>query len=323
MKRSLFWLLDQYAQTGESVAQVHQTALDHATLADDLGFTSLWLAEHHFETLGTAPNPAVLLAAMAQRTETIRLGPAIAVLPVHNPILLAEDYALVDALSGGRLNMGVGSGSQQSEFVPFGLDFESRKEVSAKNLSILRERWRAASRGDVGSTSLNVAPVQSPTPPIYVATTTEQTAYQVGLAGDSLLTLVSPAADGLDGVAACVRAHGRGLEEVGVPDGVAEAVVMVLAHVAETNAEAEATAAPALARLLLSMAGVELSDAGAFYEQMRQNGVGLFGTLAEVGQQLDRFADIGVRHLAFMSRFGGMPRAAAERSLRLLAPGAA
>ncbi len=61
MKHSLFWLLDQYPETGESVAALHETALEHAAEADRLGFTSLWLAEHHFLTLGTVPNPAVLL----------------------------------------------------------------------------------------------------------------------------------------------------------------------------------------------------------------------------------------------------------------------
>ncbi|MCP3920716.1 MAG: LLM class flavin-dependent oxidoreductase [bacterium] len=65
MRRSLFWLLYQYPETGECVASVHETALEHAAEADRLGFTSLWLAEHHFVNLGTAPNPAVLLAAIA------------------------------------------------------------------------------------------------------------------------------------------------------------------------------------------------------------------------------------------------------------------
>ena len=322
MKHSLFWLLDQYPQTGESVAAVHELALEQAIEADRLGFTSLWLAEHHFVTLGTAPNPAVLLAAMAQRTDRIRLGPATAVLPLRNPIHVAEDYALVDALSGGRLNFGVGSGSRPTEYAPFGIDFDDRGELYTKNLASIRDRWQAAASGEVGPHSLNVAPVQSPAPPVYVATMNEDTAYRIGLAGDSMLTLVPPTAEGLAGLVARVGVHARGLEQAGQVDERAESVVMAFAHVAETEAEVRAAVVPALARLMFALTGGELSDPDALYEQMRRRDVGLFGTPTEVGHQLQRLADVGVGHVAFVSRFGGMPREAAARSLRLLAPDA-
>lgn len=320
MQHSLFWLLDHYPETGESLASLHEAALEEAAEADRLGFTSLWLSEHHFQTLSTVPNPAVLLAAMAQRTQTIRLGPATAVLPLRSPIQVAEDYALVDVLSGGRLNMGVGSGSQSTEFAPFGIDFELRKELYSENLASIRKRWEAAVRGEIGPNSLNVAPIQSPAPPVYVATMDEDTAYQIGLAGDSMLTLIPPPSDGLDKIAARVHAHAKGLKEAGQAEGRAESIVMVFAHVAETEAEVRATVVPALSRLMLAMAGAELPDANAFYEQMRQNDAGLFGTPTEVGQQLQRLADLGVGHVAFVSRFGGMPREATVRSLQMLAP---
>lgn len=320
MKRSLFWLLDQYPETGESVASVHEAALAHAVEADRLGFESLWLAEHHFRTLGTAPNPAVLLGAIARLTRRIRLGPAIAVLPLRDPIQVAEDYALVDVLSRGRLNMGVGSGSQRTEYAPFGIDFEARREVFAENLATIRERWQAAGIGEIGPASLNVAPIQSPVPPIYVATLSIESAYQIGLAGDSMLTLVPPPSDGLDDVAARVHAHARGLRESGRAEQTAESVVMIFAHVAETEAEVRSTVTPALVRLLRAMGGVELPDAEAFYRQMRGNDAGLFGTPSEVARQLQRLADLGIDHVAFISRFGGMSGEAAMQSLRRLAP---
>lgn len=183
MRRSVFWLLDQYPETGEPLEVVHETALEHARLADRLGFRGLWLAEHHFQSLGTAPNPAVMLAAIARCTENLRLGPAVAVLPLRNPILVAEDYALVDVLSGGRLDMGVGTGSQPLEFEGLGLDFEERRDAFEANLAELRNRWTIAASGERGRSALNVAPVQSPSPPIYVATMHESGAHRAGLRG--------------------------------------------------------------------------------------------------------------------------------------------
>lgn len=142
------------------------------------------------------------MSAIAQHTERIRLGSAVSVLPVRNPIQVAEDYALVDILSGGRLNMGVGTGSQPTEFAGLGADFEGRRAAFAENLQVLKRRWAAASSGERGVHSLNVAPLQAPTPPVYVTSNREEGAREIGLQGHSLLTLVSPALEDLSDVQA-------------------------------------------------------------------------------------------------------------------------
>jgi alkanesulfonate monooxygenase SsuD/methylene tetrahydromethanopterin reductase-like flavin-dependent oxidoreductase (luciferase family) len=322
VRRSLFWLLDRYRETGESLASLQATALEHARLADRLGFTGLWLAEHHFQTLGTVPNPAVLLAAIAQCTDSLRLGPAVAVLPLRDPILVAEDYALVDVLSGGRLDMGVGTGSRPDEFDGMGVDFERRREVFDEHLAALRKRWSAAAAGEGGHAGLDVAPLQSPTPPIYVATMHEEGAHAIGLAGDSMLTLVSPMTLELGEIAARIEAHSRGLTEGGHSEGSASAIVFAFAHVAASDDEARGVAAPALGRFIQATVGVAPEHPDDLYERMRERDTGLFGTADHVSTQIDRYAEIGVEHLAFVSRFGGMNAAAAEQSLRWLAPGA-
>lgn len=319
MRRSVFTLLDHHPQTGETLASVHATALEQARLADRLGFHSLWVAEHHLYTLGTAPNPAVLLAAIAQCTTRIRLGPAVAVLPLHDPVLLAEDYALLDMLSGGRLNMGVGTGSRPMEFTGLGVCFEDRRALFDARLAELRERWTAAAAGRRGPDSLNVAPVQSPLPPIYVATMHEEGAHAIGLAGDSMLTLVSPATADLDEVAGRLAAHARGLEERGHGGGGAEAVTAVFAHAARSEGEARDTGAPALGLLLGALAGAEPPDPTAIYDAMRERGTGLFGSHERVAELMQRYEALGASHLALVTRFGAMEPAAAERSLRSLA----
>lgn len=320
MRRSLFWLLDHYPETGESLTSLHATALEQARLADRLGFTGLWLAEHHFQTLGTAANPAVVLAAVAQCTETLRLGPAVCVLPLRDPILVAEDYALLDVLSAGRLDMGVGTGSQPLEFAGLERDFEGRREVFDAHLAVLCARWRAAAAGERGPGALNVAPIQSPAPPIYVAAMHEESAHAAGLAGHALLTLVSPMTVELGEVASRLEAHARGLAEGGHPEGSAEPIVVAFAHVAASDDEARAVAAPALGRFLQAMIGVAPEDPTDLYQRMRERDTGLFGSAEHVARQLEHYARIGVGHLAFVSRFGGMEASLAEQSLRQLAP---
>ena len=320
MKRSLFWLLDHYPETGETIASMHRAAVGEAAEADRLGYTSLWLSEHHFRSLSTIPNPAILLASIAQRTRRIRLGSATAVLPLHNPIHLAEDYAMVDVLSGGRLNLGVGSGSQPMEYAPFGVDFASRRQLFEDNLQAIRSRWHAAASGDVGPGSLNVAPIQSPAPPVYVATMSEDSAYQIGLSGDSLLTLAPPSPEGrLDDVAIRVRAHARGLEAAGLTGGTAESVVMMFAYVATTEAQVEETAIPALGRLMSAL-GNGRSNAIDSFEQIRRRRLGIFGTPGEASRQFLHLAEVGIEHVALVSRFGGMSKEEALRNLQLLAP---
>lgn len=317
MRHSLFWLLEHDPDTGESIREVHETAIAQAVEADRLGYEALWLAEHHFVPMSTVPNPAVLLAAIAARTTRLRLGPATCVLPLHDPIQVAEDYALLDELSNGRLNLGVGSGARADEFAPFGVDFEDRRALYERSLEDLRRRWSNAAHGELGPHSINVRPVQGPQPPLYIATMDEARAESVGRDGDSLMTLLSPSSSDPDGAIACVQAHARGARNA---NRKLDAVLMLFAHAAESEDAARETVVPALDRLLRSMTGSDEHDPTALYDSMRQNDVGLFGTPQEVSAQLERLAARGVDHVALITRFGGMSREASTRSLRLLAP---
>ena len=114
--------------------------LEQAELAEELGYDSIWLAEHH-SAYGIMGNPAVTLAAIAQRTSRIRLGTAIAVLPFQNPLRIAEDYAMVDVLSNGRLDFGAGRGSQWLEYQLMRADRDHSKEVFWEALDIILALW--------------------------------------------------------------------------------------------------------------------------------------------------------------------------------------
>lgn len=107
--------------------------------AEGMGFTTVWGAEHHFSEYGFLASNAATLAAVAEKTKTIRLGTAIVVLPLNNPIRVAEEYAFLDHLSGGRLEFGVGRGYQPTEFNALAWTRPCRAACSAN-------RWRSSCR---------------------------------------------------------------------------------------------------------------------------------------------------------------------------------
>src|SRR5690242_4670227 len=97
--------------------------IDQVMLADGLGFGTAWFTEHHFSYLGgMLPNPPLFMAALAQRTQRIRLGTAVILLPFHNPVRVVEDVAMLDVLSGGRIDLGVGRGMDVQYHPIFGVD---------------------------------------------------------------------------------------------------------------------------------------------------------------------------------------------------------
>jgi alkanesulfonate monooxygenase SsuD/methylene tetrahydromethanopterin reductase-like flavin-dependent oxidoreductase (luciferase family) len=102
--------------TAEPAADIYARGLEMARAADDLGYSHLWLAEHHFTNYAYTPRPLVLLAHIAAITSRIRLGPAIVPVPMHHPLIVAEELAMIDVLSGGRLEVGLGKGYQQYQY---------------------------------------------------------------------------------------------------------------------------------------------------------------------------------------------------------------
>lgn len=130
----------------DSSVVVLQQNIELAVLAEELGFDSFWVAQHHFGTQQAhCPSPLVLLSAIAQHTSRIRLGTAVVVGSTEHPLRLAEDAAMVDALSGGRLELGLGAGSDEATARRFGVDHARRHELFRGNLDILCDALTADS----------------------------------------------------------------------------------------------------------------------------------------------------------------------------------
>ncbi|RQS71223.1 LLM class flavin-dependent oxidoreductase [Burkholderia sp. Bp8963] len=127
--------------------------------AEALGFDSAWVAQHHFgRETGRLASPLVLLAAAARRTRRIALGTGVIVLPLESPLRVAEDAAVLDALSGGRLQLGVGAGFEPDVFRAFGRDFDARAALQADGLATLRRALDGAPLGAAGLTLQPPAP---------------------------------------------------------------------------------------------------------------------------------------------------------------------
>jgi alkanesulfonate monooxygenase SsuD/methylene tetrahydromethanopterin reductase-like flavin-dependent oxidoreductase (luciferase family) len=194
MRFGLFSVADHYpTELPRSTAELYGELLEQAEAADELGFDSFWLAEHHFHEYGAVPRPPIWMAAAAQRTRRIRLGSGVVVLPFDNPMRVAEDYAMVDVLSGGRLNLGVGSGYLRHELEGFGVSADDKRARFDEALEILLRAWTGEPVSftdvhyQVNGVRINVRPLQEPRPPVWVATLRADGGARVGARGDGAL----------------------------------------------------------------------------------------------------------------------------------------
>ncbi len=124
------------------VREIYRQALH----AEKIGLNSAWIGEHHFNLLGVNPCPNILLAKLAGATTRIRLAPAVVLLPVHHPLHVAEEWATLDMLSGGRVDFAAGRGYDRLEYAPFGADFQNSAELFAEGMEILWRAWTETGR---------------------------------------------------------------------------------------------------------------------------------------------------------------------------------
>ncbi len=142
MKFGYFTLSDnRYPNNTRSPEQFLVEIRDQAVLAEKLGLNSAWIGEHHFNRRGCVSVPAVVLANIAAATTRLRLGPAVVVLPIHHPIHVAEEWATLDQLSGGRVDFAAGRGYDSHEFTPFNADFQSSAEQFSEGIELLMRCW--------------------------------------------------------------------------------------------------------------------------------------------------------------------------------------
>jgi alkanesulfonate monooxygenase SsuD/methylene tetrahydromethanopterin reductase-like flavin-dependent oxidoreductase (luciferase family) len=137
---------NHYSNNSRTANQFVEDITDEALYAETLGMHSAWIGEHHFNSLGVLSCPDLVLAYIAARTRRIRLAPAVTVLPLHHPIRVAEQWASLDLLSGGRVDFAVGRGYDRREYAPFHVSFEDNQSIFEEGLEVVRRLWASEER---------------------------------------------------------------------------------------------------------------------------------------------------------------------------------
>jgi probable F420-dependent oxidoreductase len=206
--------------------------------AEAAGFDSIWLGEHHNNPV-LYPAPLIGLAAVASRTRSIGLGTGVLLLPLYHPVMVAEEGAMVDVISGGRLILGVGAGYAPEEFAAFGCSLKERGSRLEESASLLHRLWteeNVTHRGkhyQVDHATIMPRPVQRPRPPIWFGAWAEPAIRRAARLGDAWF--VGPSAN-LNEIAPCVRLYEKACREIGKGGG--EVALFRYVFVASSTKEA-------------------------------------------------------------------------------------
>jgi alkanesulfonate monooxygenase SsuD/methylene tetrahydromethanopterin reductase-like flavin-dependent oxidoreductase (luciferase family) len=322
-------LTTYYPALDPSYDVYYRQVLEQVELAEELGWECFMFNEHHFLGYGgLAANPAVLLAAAASRTTRIRLGPCIAILPLRHPLFSAEDYAMVDAISGGRLEFGVGSGNTELDYRVFGIKRENDRQLLQEALEVILKAWGSERTRHQGrfwqfeELTLYPRPIQQPHPPIWVAGTSAEGLAWAGRNGYHIMTVGHPHPP--EKVRQGVEAWKQGLVESGFNPEQKFCQFHVRTHVNESVARAEAIAMPAIRRYdeisRIGRRSVAAAQGDYDWEGMLATGRNNYGT----PDQVIRGIHNAMQHYYFNTltttfNFGGIPHGEIVKSMRLFA----
>jgi alkanesulfonate monooxygenase SsuD/methylene tetrahydromethanopterin reductase-like flavin-dependent oxidoreductase (luciferase family) len=339
MKFGLFYLFSDFGNITQQ--RLFDEVLEEIEHGEELGFESVWLPEHHFAVYGMLGNPLLLAAAVAQRTQNMKIATAVVVLPFQHPLRVAEDVAMVDALSGGRLLFGVGRGYQPPEFHGFGVSQDKSSEMFVESLEIIKRALsgeKFAYDGDFWKIEEPIEifpkPLQTPHPPLYMASVSRRSLDVAARFNMSLLR--APQFSNLEAVAEAFDEYAGLLHEYGFDPAALDQPVSLRVHVTPTDEEAKAETEHALwfYRLLGTLVpgapGRETVPKG--YEKYPLNPDVLarltledvwergtaFGSPERVIEIMKMYMDkLGARHFIVQMRIGGLEHDKVMRSMDL------
>lgn len=241
--------LGQVPDQAERRNAIHNVVAN-AQLVESLGFQTVWLAEHHFSNYGVVGSSQVLGAAIASATDEIGIGSAVTVIPFNHPVRTAEDFALLDILSDGRMRFGAGRAYQPAEFEGLGLPMEKSRQLFTEGMDVIEMAWSQDTveyDGEYYKIPANPVlpqPVQTP-PPIYMAAITGPS-FDIAVERGWHLQLATPFSyrlyreRWLDEVEATVAEVGKRIEENGRDLDTVERALVLPFYVGETDEQARA-----------------------------------------------------------------------------------
>jgi alkanesulfonate monooxygenase SsuD/methylene tetrahydromethanopterin reductase-like flavin-dependent oxidoreductase (luciferase family) len=334
MKGVAFGLFDWVDRRDAPLGQIYEERLQLIEAADAAGFLCYHLAEHHATPLGMTPSPSVFLAAVAQRTRRIRLGPLVYLLPLYEPLRLIEEICMLDHLSGGRLELGVGRGVSPYEVSYHGRDPARSRSMFEEALAVILaglQSERLTYKGEYyryEDVPMELAPRQRPYPPLWYATSNVDSVPWAAANGLHLVGL---------GPAGAYRAFVKKYREVwaqhhadrqrlnphvGEPRiGINRQVV-----VADTDEEAEAIVRAAHPRWAASFVKLWADHGDTTYQHRVnidlafQHETMLVGSPARVREQVARLIETaGIDYVICAFAWGDLTLAQSLRSLQLFA----
>jgi alkanesulfonate monooxygenase SsuD/methylene tetrahydromethanopterin reductase-like flavin-dependent oxidoreductase (luciferase family) len=346
MHFGLFFLMQR--DDGWSEQAVYDSALEQMLAAEGLGYHSAWIAEHHFNDYGLCPAPPVLAAFVAARTTSLRLGMGVSLLPLHHPVDLAEELAVLDVVSGGRLDVGIGRGGTLQDYQTFQADRTDSRARVEEGIALMRQAWGGAPFDFQGrfhsAERLHVRPrpTQQPHPPLFIAANSEDSVVSAARLG---LPTMSSFFVPLDELARRHRlyretaaAEDRPAAEIDELEG--QAWGMRVVHVAPSRGEALAAVEAPFMSYQRKMAVLRSDATGGSvpnsfdrrllrlrpFQEYLEAGWAIVGTPSDVQEGLRQYLEAtGYERLLLLMALPGLDTGLALRSMRLfteeVAPG--
>ena len=319
MKFGMFVIGDNLPQANKSLKSYYDEMLAQVQWAETLGYECFWFGEHHFDFLGVIPSPPTFMSVAAKCTEKIRLGVAVCLLPYRNPIFVAEEYAMVDVLSGGRLDFGVGRGTPP-ELVGFGVK-EDNRDLLVEGLEVVKMAWREGRVSfngkyhQINGVSLNVSPVQKPTPPLYFACLSEGSYKVAGEKGYPILGIPFASCKTMAEVKEKVVFYKDTLARSGHNPEKFDVAQCFHSYVAETNHEAHKNAREPMSLYYNARIHVRPRN----YDELYRDRMIMVGDPKHCIEQIEQIRETGTNYIIFMMNFAAQAQKKILRSMEIMA----
>ena len=348
MKFGLFHIVPWHESRTQE--QSLRDALEQIELADQVGIDEVWLGEHRFSRHGLLSGIFSFLGTVAARTKHVRIGTAVVVLPLHNPILVAEEMAMIDVLSGGRLNFGIGAGYQRQEFDGVGVDIEESRERFYEAVDVIIKAWTNETLTyhgkytNVDELMVMPKPLQKPYPPLFQAVSTSPASVEFA-ASHQIQVIAGGPTDIMGQAPQVIRRWREKMDELGHEHAHLDPPMSKGIYVAPTMEEAESDSADLMdfsSRILRSIGpggapiGMPVDKngnlpkgyenwAGRQQERERRDDPGdaglppLRGTPEVVIERLHQLQEQGINHIFGSFGFPGLPQEKVLRSIEMFA----
>lgn len=340
MQFGLFFLMQRDPTWSEDA--VYDTELEQMIAAEAYDFESVWVAEHHFSDYGVCPVPPVLAAHVAARTRRLRVGMGVSLLPLHDPLALAEQLAVLDQVSGGRVDVGIGRGGADKDYRAFGAEQPESRDRVEEGIALMRQCWAGEELNfhgrfrQVEGVRVTPRPRQRPHPPLFIAANSSDTSEFAARLGLPTLSSFFIDADELTRRrdAFRVTALASGHDDSTVQGLLDQSWGMRVVHVARDQAAAVAAVKEpfmgyqyrlSVLRALDGRVGIRDKEGRSLtplrpFEDYMDKGLVMFGSPNQVVDGLGRYAEqTGYQRVMLLFALAGLPGAEAMRSMELFA----